>query len=137
MAHPIGQSDFRQSRRGELPHLASGLALDQRWDHRVLERAHVPEEIVELEDEPDVAAPIACEPGLGPRREVFSLEQDAACRWPIEAAEQVQQSRLPDARSAEQGDELAGRNRHAGAAENSYDLGPRPVLLLELLADEE
>src|SRR5262245_36626990 len=137
MLQPIAEANLGQRRGRELSDLARGLALDQRRDHRVLEGAHVAEQIVELEDEPDVTPPIARQSRLAPAPQILSLEQHAPARGSVEPPEQVQQGRLADAGGADERDELAGRQCDARTPEDPDDLGAGAVLLLELLRDQE
>src|SRR5262249_12601519 len=91
------------------------------------------EEVEVLEDEPDPLAPDARQGRLVERRDVDPVEEIATARRPVEAAEDVHERRLPRARVAHDGDELApfdpqadaGERAHLDVAE-SIDLGDVP-----------
>src|SRR5207237_10256863 len=55
--------------------------------------------------------------------DVLAIEEVAAGGRPVEAAEDVEQRRLPRARGSHDGEELAGANRQADAAQRLDDVG--------------
>src|SRR5712692_2690747 len=137
MAQAIAEPDLGQRRARQLPRLLRGLSEEERRDHRVLERAHLAEQVVELEDEADLLPPVTHKVRLAAREEVLALPEDAARGRPVEGAEQVEERGLADAGGADEGDHLAGPDREACAAQDADDLGTRAVFLVELLAREE
>ena len=77
----------------------------------VLEHRHVAKERIGLEDEADVAILH----GLG--RCVLVAKEDAAGGRRLEAGDETQERRLPRARGAEEGDQLAGLDAHRNVVE--------------------
>ena len=71
----------------------------------VLADAHVGEQHEVLEDEADVP------PVRGAGRHVAPVEKDASLGWRLQPCEHPERRRLPAAGGAEEGDELAGRDR--------------------------
>ena len=59
----------------------AGDALQQRGEHRVLERGHLAEEVVELEDEADLRPAVARQPRLRPREEVLARRRARGPPW--------------------------------------------------------
>src|SRR5262249_25630986 len=112
-------------------------ALEESREHRVLERAHLAEEGVELEHEPDVVAPKAREPGLGPREDIFAREQHAAASRSVERAQEMKQRGLAYARRSDHRNALTRVDGERHAAQDADDLGPDAILALELLGEEE
>ena len=99
----------------------------------VLPGGEARDQVVELEDEPDVGASIA---GEGPP--VGALEGDARGadrpgRRCVEAAHQVEQGRLAAPRGAEQNDQLALREAHRDAAQRVHLDVAQPVHLAGVL----
>ena len=96
---------------------------DQPRHHRVLERGELRQEVVELEDEADLAV---AELGQ-PRRRSSTVTStpsngDRPRRGRVERAEDLQERRLADARGADHRDHLAGR-----AGRSRARAGPRSV----------
>src|SRR5207253_2889006 len=73
----------------------------------VLLRGQRRDQVERLEDEAERRGTQPRELGLGKPSEVPPLEEDAAGRRPVEAAEQEQQGRLPLTRGPLDGEELA------------------------------
>ena len=84
------------------------------------QRGELPQQVVELEDEPD---PRGCgAPRAAPRswrRTVAPVQQDLAAGRPVERAEQVQQRALPGAAGADDGHELARETLRSTPASTS------------------
>ena len=83
----------------------------------------------ELEDEADAAVPQGAEPALVGARDRLAGHLDGAGLGPVEAAEHVQQRRLPGPRAPQHGDDLPGRDVEVGAVEHA----PRRPALAERL----
>src|SRR5438034_1187658 len=64
-----------QRLRRQVACLADGTAREERRDHRVLERRHLAEQIVELEDEADLMTSVADEPRFAPAEDVLALDR--------------------------------------------------------------
>src|ERR1700754_4621355 len=77
----------------------------------VLEHAHVPEEGVVLEDEPDVASTRTLFGG------VLTVDEDRTFVGAVEPGDDAKQSRLSGTRRAEQREELTSRNRQVDPAQ--------------------
>jgi hypothetical protein len=137
MVEPIGEADLGQRRRRALARLAMRAARHQRRQHRVLERGHLAEQIVELEDETDFLPAIARQRRLRPREEILAFEEYPAPRRTVERAQHVQQRRFADAGCTDQGDDLAASHRDGGAAQHAHNLRPRAELALEVFTDEQ
>ena len=73
---------------------------DLRHQRDVLARGQARDQVVELEHEADVLAPVAREPGLVARGQLAVVEPDVAGGRRVEPAEDVQQRRLAAARRA-------------------------------------
>src|SRR5207247_10243656 len=96
-----------------------------------------PGRVVKLETEAAALPPVAHEPRLAAREQVLPAEAHATRRGPVERAEDVEQRRLADAGRAHERDDLGRPHDEARAPEHAHDLGPRAVLLLQLLGDPE
>ncbi len=83
----------------------------------VLAGGQAGDEVVELEDEADVAAPELGQGRLVRRREVLAAVDDAAAGRGVEAPEDVEQGRLAAARGPQKDDELPGAQVEVDAPE--------------------
>src|SRR3989449_7514003 len=137
MAQPVGQADLGERGRGQLPRLGGRLAQEERRDHGVLQRGQLAEQVVELEDEADLLSPVVDKPRLAAREQVLATKEDAARRGPVERAEEVEERGLADAGRAHERDDLARSHDEARTPKDAHDFGARPILLLELLGDQE
>ncbi len=86
---------------------AIGVSRDLGDERDVLARGEARDQVVELEDEADVLAPVARERGLVGEREIVIAVVHVAAGRHVEPAEDVEQRRFAAARRAEQHDELA------------------------------
>ncbi len=110
----------RLLRAGET-RLAPGLSLfriEQRQGH-VFQRARARQQVEALEDKSEPLAADASELGLRQARDIDAVEQIAAGRWTVEAAEDRHQSRLAGARRPHDGHELAALDGEIDAAEGA------------------
>src|SRR5690606_21800674 len=106
----------------------------------VLPRGEARHEVVELENEADVPAPIERELPLRRVREVLAAEQEPARRRAVEPAEDIEERRFAAARRALEHDELALGDREIdapkrvhGARAAAVDLGQPLRLEAEVL----
>src|SRR3989442_8088003 len=79
----------------------------------------------------------APEPRCAAGGRALTEDANATRRGPVERAEDVEQRRLADAGRAHERDDLGRPHDEARAPEHAHDLGPRAVLLLQLLGDHE
>src|SRR5215470_4305530 len=86
------------------------LVRDLSYQRDVLISGEARDQIVELEDEPDMLPAIGGERAVIEPGQFEVLEEDAAAGRLIEAADDVQERRFSAARWAEQHDHLAGPN---------------------------
>ena len=93
---------------------------DVRHERDVLARREARDQVVELEDEPDVLAAVRGEERVVLAREVVIGVVDVAGRRHVEPAQDVEQRRLPAPGGAEQRDELAGVELEVDAAERDH-----------------
>ena len=136
--HAIAEADLGEGRRREIAHFARWLSLDQGGNHRVLGRAHVAEQVVELEHEADVPAPIARESGLVRDRPDPRPGTGRAPPWVDRgrpAGATASTSRRPRRRSARR--TRRARSVTLAPRRTRTTSGPRPILLLELLAGQQ
>jgi hypothetical protein len=98
-------------------HRIGGELGDQR---RVLERGEARDEVVELEYEADVLAPVARQAGVVEPRQLVVEEPGLAGRSGVEAAEDVEQRGLAAARRPEQHDQPAGIELQVEAAQGVH-----------------
>src|SRR2546422_7509410 len=137
MAQPVGQADLGERGRGQLPRLGGRLAQEERGDHAVLERGQLAERVVEREEEADVLPPVVDKPRLAAREQVLATEEDAARCGPVERAEEVKERGLADAGRAHERDDLGRSHDEARTPKDAHNFGARPILLLQLLGDQE
>ena len=119
MGQALAQADPLEQARGPAGPLGRP---DPRDAHRhlgVLERAELGQQVVELEDEADVAVAKRHELRVGqiPQRAVG--DPDAAGVDRVEPAQHVQQRALADARGADDGDHLALLDRDVEVAQHA------------------
>src|SRR5438477_2075289 len=89
MAHAIAQPDLRESIGGLLVGLARRAPRQERRDHRVLDRRHLTEQVIELEHESDLVTAITHQLGLGFLEQIDAGDEDAAPGRAIERAEEM------------------------------------------------
>src|SRR5437867_3590042 len=120
----VAETDLGQRLRRQVACLADGTAREERRDHRVLERRHLAEQIVELEDEADLMTSVADEPRFAPAEDVLALEEHPASGGTIEGTQHMEERRLANTGGAHKRDDLAGADhadRHADAEEHDRD----------------
>src|SRR5207248_1596243 len=88
MTDPVAEADVREGIRGTLTRLARRAASEKSRDHRVLERGHLPEQVVELEDEADVVPSVLRQPRFAPAEDIVTVEEHPPRRRTIEATQQ-------------------------------------------------
>ena len=86
---------------------ARGLAAVDLREHHVLEHGPVGHQVERLEDEPDTSAPQSSPFLVGELRSIDAIEEVAAARGMIEAADDVEERRLSRARGAGDGEPVA------------------------------
>ena len=116
---PIAEADERE-RLARVERVVGDLG-DQR---DVLARGQAGDQVVELEDEADVAPPVARQLVLVGVGEVGAAIDDAAGGADVEAAQDVEQRRLAAARGAEQDDQLALEQIEVDAAQRGTSTSP-------------
>src|SRR5262249_33792041 len=89
VVHARAEADALEQLGGVLPGAAAGLAGNQRRQHDVLERREVPEEMMELEGEPDLAVPQRRDLRLRQREDVDAAEQETSAGRRVETPEQM------------------------------------------------
>ena len=115
-AGPMGQPLTESDARAAVPRPGRGTpaASAARDAHRhldVLERGELRQQMVKLEDEPDVSVPERHDLGIGQRGQHRAVDDDGPLLGAIEPAEDVQQRALAGARCADDGEHLARRRR--------------------------
>ncbi len=137
MGLPVGQPDLLQGRHRALTRLRKARPLDQRRQHGVLQRGHLPEQVVELEDEAHVGAPEPGQRRVTPPGDVGAVPEHVARGRPVEGAEQVKEGGLPHPRRPDDGHALTGVDGQADSPQDAHRLGPHAVFPLERLGHEE
>src|SRR5262245_5409332 len=137
MIEAVTQPHLRQGGGRPLASFAARAAGDQRRQHGVLDCRHFAQEVIELVHEPHLVATVPRQRRLAPREQILTLEPHPTRGRPIKRAQQMQQGRLADAGSAHQRHHLADTDLDGDAPEHADDLGTRPVLALQVLADEK
>ena len=113
-----GQAEpAQQCREAALVHLA---AVHEHGQAHVLDNVEHRHEVVELVDQPDLAAAEDGELLVGALEDVLAVQVDGARRGPVHAADHVQQRRLARARAADDGHELARRHAEAHVVERAH-----------------
>ena len=117
-------ADRRPPRRPREPSDA-----DHRGQHRVLEDRQLGQQVVELEHEADVAVPVAVLPPRTEAAQVLARETDRsrARIGAVEPAEDVEERRLPRARTPDDRDPLALGDRDRRVAEDGHLVPAEPV----------
>ena len=137
MAHAIAQPDLREGIGGLLAGLAGRTPRQERRDHRVLDRRHLAEQVIELEHESHLVTAITHQLGLGFLEQIDASDEHAAPGRTIERTEEMQQRRFADARGANERHHLARVHVHRGATKDMHDLGAALVVLLDVVGGEE
>ena len=122
----IAEADERECLFG-----AHRVGRDVGHERNVLPSGEARDEIVELEDEPDVLAAVLREGAIVRGDEVVIAKPDHAARGRVEAAENVQQRRFAAARRTENDDELALEEVEVHALEGEHVYFSHVVCLLE------
>ncbi len=130
-AHP-GQQIGRAAAR-----LAAGLARDAHRHLDVLRRIELRHQMMELKDEADVAVAKLHERGIVERPEIGVGNDDLSRVGAVEAAEQVQQRALANARRADDRDHLAVGDVQFEIAEHVDALRTQLIDLVEALDVDE
>jgi len=114
-------------------HRRHGRGRDLGDELHILQRGEARHEIVELENEADMAAPIGRELTVIHRRQRLILEKDLAVRRAVDAAEYIEEGGFSAARRPEQDDKLAARDFKIDPAQGvdrrspfAIDLGHAP-----------
>src|SRR5207249_2944529 len=122
--------------RARAPRSSRQPRVDQR-ELDVFEGARPGQEVVCLEDEPDLAVADPCE--LGPREagDILAVQDVPAGRGRVETAEKVHEGGLPRARGAHHRHELAALDLDRQAAERMNRVWAESIVLRELLGDDQ
>ena len=115
---PLAQTDLREQRLGPRPPLGGRQPSDPERHLGVLERRELRQEVVELEDEADVAVPEGDELAIGHPRDLPPLDPDRPLVDAIQPAQHVQEGALPHAGGADDRHHLAARDRELHAAQH-------------------
>jgi hypothetical protein len=91
---PVLQADALEQLAGACARRRDRAPGDQAREHDVLERSEVGEQVMELEDEADLAVAKAGELGLGPREDVLTVEEELTARRLVERAEEMEERAL-------------------------------------------
>ena len=130
MVEPLGEADQRQ-RLARVERLVGDLV----HQRDVFEHGEARDQIVELEDEADMLAPIAGQLGLAGVDEIVVAPHRLARSRRIEAAEDVEQRRLAGAGRSQQHDEFAFVDVEVEVAQRMHgDLAHDVVFRLRLRA---
>ena len=105
---PLAEADAAQQLVGARACVRERHARDAHRHLRVLDRVELRQQMMELEDEADAVVPERDDLGVAQPRQVSAVDRDRPLIDAIEAAEQVQQRALADARRADDGGHLAG-----------------------------
>src|SRR5262245_23280693 len=118
VGEPSAQPDTCEQLGGTLPDLANGLARNERRQHHVLQGGEIPHEMVKLEDEADFAVAEGRDLPLRTREHIDAVEEELPARGGVEAAEEVEQRALADARLPDDRDPLACGDLEIEPAQN-------------------
>ena len=127
----------RERRRHVAPPVGAPQRREQQRQLDVLLRRQHRQQVVELEDEADVAGAPACQP---PARQVIDAvpgDGDRALRRRVESAHQVQQGRLARPRGPHQGEEVALRDLDIDAPQHVDPLRSAPEHLVDVANVDE
>ena len=116
--HPAGQSHRGEQLLRARAGPALGFPGDQQRHHHVLQRAELPQQVMELEDEADLPVPHRRERGGGLLAVHQPVEPDLARRRRVEGAQQVEQRALARAARPHDGDELPPAHRQVHARQH-------------------
>ena len=125
----VCQADDAQGGHRALAAFALRQGRQQQRQLDVLDGVQHRDEVIELEDEADVAAAPVGQLALGQRRQIGARDRDLARGDAVDAGDQVQQRRLARAGRAHQRDELALGHVEVDAVE---DLDLLRVALIDL-----
>ncbi len=133
----VGQADLLEGRQRPAPPFRGG---DARVEQRKLDVAAgglVPEQVEALEDESDQAVAHLGELGVGEPGDVPALEVVRADARTVEAAEDVEQRRLPRPGRPGHGEELAGLDAQVEGAERMDREAALPVRAGDAVESDE
>jgi hypothetical protein len=99
----------------------------------VLEGGEHRDEVEGLEDEADLLGPQVAQSVVAERRDVGVADPDAPGGRVVEAADQVEERRLPGAGGPRDGEELARLDGKRDAAQGGHDRAPEGVVLGDVL----
>jgi len=133
MMRAVFQTNDAKRRHGAVAALPGAEPGQQQRQLDVAERGQHRDEVVELEDEADVAAAPARQRALGQRADVGSVDHDLAGRGTIDACDQVEQRRLAGARRPHEREEFALGHAEVDAVEHGDLLRIALVDLAHLL----
>ena len=122
VAHAASEADLLQQRPGALA-AAAGTAADEGGHHHVLKRGELGQEVVELEDEADVAVAEVREAAVVEGEDVDAGNLQAAGGGPVEGAEDVEEGALADAGGPGDAQGLAGEDLQVDALEHLQPAG--------------
>src|SRR5262249_3235777 len=137
VTHAVAEPHLAEGGGGPCPRLGDRQPLKERREHRVLERAHLAEEVVELEDEADLPPPEPGQACLRPGEDVLAPEEHTSTGGSVERTQQVEQGGLAHPGRPDHRDALAWLDRERHAAQDTDDLGTDTILALEALGFEE
>src|SRR6266849_2858176 len=123
---PLEQVGRPRARRG------LWLAGDQARQHDVLQRGEVAQQVVELEDEADLAVAEDRQLGLRAGEHVPPVEEEATPARLVERSQEMEEGRLADPGLAHDGDALARLDLQVEPGQHLYDGRTVDIALLEL-----
>ena len=127
MLGTLGEADHFQRQEGALASLALAHVLQQQRQFDVLERRQHRHQIVELEDEADVARAPVGEFGFVELADILAGDDQLAGIGAVDAGDQVEQRALARPRRPHQREELALADVETDAAEDGDLLLSAPV----------
>jgi hypothetical protein len=130
------QADDPQRRADALTPIPARQVGQQERQLDVLEGRQDGDEVVELEDEPDVVGAPAGRLGVGHPADVLAADLDVARGGRIQAGDEVQQRRLARAGRSHQGEELALIHVQVEVLEHRDDDLIPPVFLVDASQDD-
>src|SRR5262245_14374644 len=131
VTHAVAQADDLQSRLDVTPALRLRQAGKQERELHVLERGEHGNQVVHLEDEPDVARAPRGQLAGGHVRQLVTRDGDTAGRGHVEAAEQIEQGGLAGAARAHECHEVAGVDVEVQSLQHVDLLATAPIDLAE------
>ena len=123
MPRPLGQADPVEHFMHTLLDVAARDARQRQRERDVLEDIQRRDEIEELKDVADRLAPQHRELSLIERRGLLIAEKNAAARWAVDGADQIQERRFSAAGGAHEHSEFAARDLERDIIENLHRRG--------------